>query len=313
MDAFFENYSILKSLGNQKKRKFGEVFLVHEKETSNYFVLKRIIKTPTNSSIVSRLRKEATFNFQQKGLPSVKELIETNEQIILLKSFIPGETLDLYWKKIKRKNRIDTWKKIMDGLSESFNTLKDQGIVHCDIKPSNILIEEDGNTFHVHILDFGMAIRMSDIEITPTLFPLGYAAPELILNHLSSVDHTTDLFSLGIISWQLFDGKIPLSHPNPSIFTNLQITYPLPNSSNLPKGLFPILSKMCFKHSFSIPPNQLLIKEVELSLKNASKKRYQSLPEIINEFEKIDSTRNLSSFVNQLIKVFSKTKIKRKQ
>lgn len=311
MDSFLENYSIIKSLGNQKKRKFGDVFLIQEKETLTYFVLKKIFKTSTNSAILSRLKKEATFTFQQNGLPYIKELIETNEQILLLKPFIPGETLDQYWKKVKRKDQLNSWKKIVLGLTESFETLKNQGIVHCDLKPSNILIEENETVFQVHILDFGMAIRITEIEMTPTLFPLGYAAPELILNHLSSVDHTTDLFSLGIISWQLFDGRIPLSHPNPSIFTNLQITHPLPNSSNLPKGLFPILSNMCFKHSFSIPPNRLLIEEVEHLLKNACEKRYQSLTEIIKEFEKIDSTPSfsLSRFTNRLIKIFSKTKI----
>lgn len=291
------NYSILKRLGNQKKRKFGEVFLLQNNRTQEFVVLKHVKKNENTLSIADRLKKEATFSFDQKGLPQTIDLIETDNEIFLLKPYINGITLDEYWKKIKPRSRFKIWKEIILGLRDLFNTLKEKRIVHCDIKPSNILIEENNNILQIHILDFGMAVRMSEIKKTKTLFPLGYAAPELILNHLSSIDHTTDLFSLGIVSWQLFNGTLPLSHANPSVFTNLQITHPLPNSSGLPKNLFPILSKMCHKHSFSVPPNQLYIHEVENLLKDACKERYQSLDEVI---EAINSIKPSRSFIRNL-------------
>lgn len=286
------NYSILKRLGNQKKRKFGEVFLIQNNTTQELIVLKSVQKNENTFHITDRLRKEATFKFDQKGLPHTINLIETANELFLLRPYVNGITLDEYWKKIKHRNRFKIWKEIILGLRDLFNTLKENKIVHCDIKPSNILIEENNNTLQIHILDFGMAVRMSGIEKTKTLFPLGYAAPELILNHLSSIDHTTDLFSLGIVSWQLFNGTLPLSHANPSVFTNLQITHPLPNSSGLPKNVFPILSKMCHKHLFSIPPNQLYIHEVENLLKDACKKRYQSLDEVIEAINSIKPSRS---------------------
>lgn len=296
MNIDLQGYSILKRLGNQKKRKFGDVFLIQNDRTQELMVLKNVLKKDSTHTITDRLRKEATFNFNQKGLPQTIDLIETDDQISLLRHYVNGITLDEYWKKIKRSNRFLVWKEIIFGLTNIFNTLKENGIVHCDIKPSNILLEENNSKLQIHIIDFGMAIRMSEIQNTPTLFPLGYAAPELILNHLKSINHTSDLFSLGIVSWQLFSGILPLSHPNPSIYTNLQITHPLPNTRNLPKGVYPILSKMCHKHSFSLPPNQLQFQEVDKLLKEACRDRYQSLEEVIEAINAIQPSRSFLEY-----------------
>ncbi|MFM7661366.1 MAG: hypothetical protein ACKO6A_01735, partial [Bacteroidota bacterium] len=107
----------------------------------------------------------------------------------------------------------------------------------------------------------------------------------------SIVNHGSDLFSLGICMYFLYSGKIPLSHPNPSVFTNLQITHPLINDAGIPKKLFDLISKICVKHSFRLPPNQLPDNEVIDSLIDAQKMRIQDIRQIEKELSEISEKK----------------------
>ena len=91
--------------------------------------------------------------------------------------------------------------------------------------------------------------------------------------------------------YNLSSGKLPLSHPNPSIFTNLQITHPLLNDADIPKKLFELISKICIKHSFRLPPNQLTEEEVNQSLISAQNKRIRSIEEIEKELNEINEQK----------------------
>jgi serine/threonine protein kinase len=130
---------------------------------------------------------------------------------------------------------------------------------------------------------------------------LGFAAPELLLNRLSIVNQSTDIYALGILIWRLYTGELPLTHPNPSIFTNLQLTHPLPNDSSIPKRLFPILEKMTVKHQFQLPPNKMGRNEVDELLSKAMLQRYTNLTEVLNDIQEMISKR---SFLPK--KIFSK-------
>ena len=291
-----EKYRIVNVLGNQAVRKFGTVSLIEDTKTGQKKVLKQLILNVQNQHIAQRLEREASFNFQSEGLPRITEFEKTDGEIMLIKEYIEGITLDVYWQTIPRKQRLDQLIKILKALSPLFHRLKEEQIVHCDIKPSNILIEKKDDSIICHLIDFGMAIRQEEDKDFKLLFPLGYAAPELILNRLELLDHTSDLYALGIAIWKLFTGTLPLTHPNPSIFTNLQLTYPLPDHSNLPKGLYPILQKMCDKHQFKTAPNRMKMEEVDSLLRKAQWNRYQNLQEIIDDLKKIQQKKSWWSF-----------------
>jgi len=286
-----EKYRIVNVLGNQTVRKFGSVYLVEDKATGQQGVMKTLVNNAQNLHIAERLEREASFNFRSRGLPGVVEFEHTENEITLIKEYVQGIPLDDYWQTIPRKQRMDQLVNILKALTPLFQVLNEEQIVHCDIKPSNILIEKKEDSISCHLIDFGMAIRCNENKHFKLLFPLGYAAPELILNRLELLDHTSDLYALGIAIWKLFTGSLPLTHPNPSIFTNLQLTYPLPDHSDLPKGLYPILQKMCYKHQFKTAPNRMKIEEVDLILRKAQQSRYQTLQEIIADLEKIPHKR----------------------
>lgn len=296
MSNLSEKYSIIKPLGGQSKRKFGAVYLVQNKLTLEFAVLKSLVKTEINFQLQARLLKESTFSFNTLGLPQTIDFFESESEIIVLKNYSEGMSLDEYWKTIKSRKRIQVFQVILPKLIYLLQILAEQKIVHCDLKPSNIIVHEENGQIEVTLIDFGMALRTDEENQRQTLFPLGYAAPELLLNKLEIIDQRTDQFSLGIIIWKLFTDKLPLSHPNPSVFTNLQLTHPLPDHVELPKGYYPILLKMCNKHQFKTAPNLISQEEILNRLSEGINGRFNNYDEILLSFQAIPIRRNIFGF-----------------
>lgn len=284
-------YKIVQKIGDQKKRKFGKVFLVRHIHSGADAIMKVVFKNETNEHLLERLRQEATFTFETKGLPRILEFSESENEILIIKEFQKGIPLLEFWAKIKSRDRLKTLVVILEELQSIFVHLKENNIVHCDLKPSNILVSRVKEEINVEIIDFGLALNITRAEKRKILFPLGYAAPELILNHLDIIDQRTDIFSLGILIWRMFNGKLPLTNPNPSVFTNLQITHPLPDCPELNKEANSVLAKMCYKHVFKTSPNNMPPEEVKILLSDAMDHRYNDLQEIIDAFKIISERK----------------------
>jgi len=280
-------YRILKELGSQKKRKFGNVYLVEHKETGQKAVLKHVNKDSVKEIILERLRSEASFDFDAKGLPKTYYFEENETELVLLKEYFEGIPLDLFWNQVNRKDRLTVLKSLFHELVPLFQQLKEDSIAHCDLKPSNIIFKKTENGLSVAIIDFGMAVRYPCTEKRTILFPLGYAAPELVLNELELIDQRSDFYSLGIIIWRLFENKLPLMHPNPSVFTNLQLNHPTPDGDSIPKSLMKLISEMTSKYAFERPPNQLEPNERVEKLKIGINNRPANFAEIVEKMEAV--------------------------
>jgi serine/threonine protein kinase len=242
------------------------------------------MKNPHNTLEQERLRSEASFSFQKEGLPVICDIFEDENSIQVVKKYEAGIPLNEFLSDLTPRKRRTVLGQLLPLIADLLGSIHEQKILHLDIKPSNILVEKLENSCRVALIDFGMAIRMDQLEERKTLFPLGYAAPELVLNQLHCCDKTSDYFSLGITIWHCLTGKLPLYHSNPSVFTNLQINHPLPESSLIPKKPHELLAKLCAKYSFEIPPNQLSETEMIKRLDKAKKERYQDLMDFINDW-----------------------------
>jgi len=284
-----DKYKITSKLS--EGRKFGTIYLGEEISSQQKVVIKALKKNGNNTTAVQQLSNEALFTFSVPGLPHILEKIETESEILVIKSFEQGIPLNEFWKKIKKRDRINFLIALFQKLNILLSSLYDNQILHLDLKPGNILIEGTTEDFEVKIIDFGLAINKAALPERTILFPLGYAAPELILNRLDLADERTDLFALGICMFVLYTEKLPLSHPNPSIYTNLQITHPIPSSPAIPKELFRIIEKMTHKYQFAKPPNHLPENELTSSLIEGMDGRYSDLSSVISELQKIRQKR----------------------
>ncbi len=296
------NFNIIEELGGQKNRKFSSIFLVQRKSDQEKYVLKCVEKKAHTILQQEKLRLESQFQGNEPFLQKTIDCWEDSQSIYLLKEYFVGEPLDSWWNK-QNTPKLERIKFLIAGLTPAFNYLKENKIAHNDIKPSNILATSRNGKTEFILIDFGLAFYFPKTDNQQVLFALGYSSPELILSKKSIVNHSSDIFSLGIVFFQLWSGKIPLTHPNPTVFTNLQITHPLTNSDSIPDKLFQIIAEMCVKHQFRLPPNQLPENEVKHALINAQNQRYHSINEIIDEINKIE----LVPWWKFLVKIFSKS------
>lgn len=279
-----EKYKILEQIDAGKKRKFAHIFLTENKISGVKSILKTVQKTENNQVIQDRLRKEAEFSFIVDGLPETLDFFESDSEIFLFKSFQTGITLSDYLDQFRSKEKTQKLFGVLEKMEPILEHLHQNKIYHLDIKPGNIIVDSS-KEIRVSLIDFGLALKRNEAETRKTLFPLGFAAPELLMNQLELVDERTDYFSMGITCWTCLQGKMPLIDPNPSITTNLQLTYPLPSLDSKYRVFSEVLQKMAAKYQFTVPPNKLNPEELKTALQKGMNKRYASYSEFISDFE----------------------------
>lgn len=274
MEVWKDKFTLVRQLSRKQSKRFGESFLLEENDSKKLVVFK--LSEKSNLIGYQQLKNESKFTFLQKGLPTILDRFENETQFGIYKKYEEGETLDQFWKGLKRSKRKEKLKEIVANLGPLFRHFKEQNITHADIKPENIIVlEKDGN-LECALIDFGLAFDRTNVPERKTLFQMGYAPPELILNRLDCVDQSTDIFSLCLVIYKLWTGKLPLSSPHPAMMTQLQITYPIEKAWKIPKKLWEVLEKGLVKHQFKLPANKMTKDEVKVALKEANIKRYSN-------------------------------------
>lgn len=136
---------------------------------------------------------------------------------------------------------------VFRGLLSGISVLHDQGYIHRDIDPSNIIITSNGD---VKLIDFGIAKKIDDLATTDKQLTTDgqftgkvcYAAPELVLGDLKHQSYTTDIYALGITLFQLATGHLPFEGPADEV-RKKQLNNKLPLKEIGDKALRNIISK----------------------------------------------------------------------
>lgn len=204
-------YKILRLIGEGG---MGVVWLAENIKNKEQVAIK-IIKEKFRSKQVKNLlffKKEADI-LQGLEHPQVGKLIEfdfSDSHFFIVMEYIEGVTLHEYLDKESHFD-IDVFFDIAIQISEIFNYIHSLNILHCDIKPNNIILQQKNNKLVVKILDFGIA-RLLPLEgtvFTRSIGTCSYLSPEQSGFLRRKVDHRSDLYSIGIIFYHMLAGVLP--------------------------------------------------------------------------------------------------------
>ena len=203
-----------------------------------------------NAQIKERFRNEAKLmaSLDHANITKVLDFDEQPQQLSIVMEYLNGEDLN---EKIKRNGALPEKEVValFQQILSAFQYAHEKGIVHRDIKPSNIFILPDGR---VKILDFGIAKLFGQgNEMTQTGTQMGtpiYMSPEQVKAD-KSIDHRSDIYSLGVTMFYALNGKPPYNSDTDSQFDifNKIVYEPLPVLS-MSVDFTELISKACNKN-----------------------------------------------------------------
>jgi serine/threonine protein kinase/tetratricopeptide (TPR) repeat protein len=265
---FAGRYQIIEELG---RGGMGKVYRALDKKLNEEVALKLIKpEIASDKKTLERFSNELKIarKISHRNIGRVYEMMEEKGTHFITMEYVPGEDLKSF---IRRSGRIDipkvlfTGMQVCDGLAEAHK----QGVVHRDLKPSNIMIDKQGDA---RIMDFGIARLLKAKGITGAGMMIGtpeYMSPEQVES--KEVDQRSDIYSLGIILYEMVTGQVPFEGDTPFSVGMKQ------------KGETPPDPKQI---NAQIPDelNSLILK----CLEKAKEQRYQSAGEVRSELERIE-------------------------
>jgi serine/threonine protein kinase len=244
--SVFGQYRIIDSLG---RGGMASVFRAHEAALDRFVALKVLpAEFLHEESFAARFEREAKVVAKLEHPNIIPIFAFGIEQGIPWMSMrlISGGSLSgpLKAGQITRERAVQIIRAVADGLTYAHA----HGVVHRDIKPQNILVDEHGG---VYLADFGIA-RMVEggASITRTGLVSGtpqYMAPEQATGQ--PVDHRVDIYALGIVAYELFTGAAPFTADTPVAVLLKQVSapIPIPSSEHVPEALLGPLMKCLAK------------------------------------------------------------------
>ena len=220
-----------------------------------YFVIMELLEGVTLYDLMQGNNSDATGN----TIPAVKKLHD---------SYI-----------VDKENTIQT---IISKTLRGVKALHNEGYIHRDIDPSNIMITSDG---HIKLIDFGICKKIntlgtSDKNLTATGLFMGkvdYASPELIIGDVQHQDKSTDIYALGILLFQLCTGHLPYTgSDNEILLAHMRKKLPIKDLKNSP-----------FK--------KIIIKATQKS----QSARYENAEQMLEDVESIDFSKK--SYTKEII------------
>lgn len=163
---------------------------------------------------IRRFHKEAKAiaSLSHPNIVNIYDFGINNDRAFLVMEYVEGQTLkDIITQKgaLSSAETAEIGRQICLGVAEAHR----KGIVHKDIKPHNILIEKNGN---VKVADFGIAQAIDNNTITHNKGILGsahYFSPEQAKGE--QLDYKTDIYSIGVVLYEMVTGKVPFTGDNP--------------------------------------------------------------------------------------------------
>lgn len=268
--TFARRYDIIEELG---KGGMGRVYRVFDKKIDEEIAFKLIKpETAADEETIKRFSNELKLarRIAHRNVCKMYELMEDEGAHFITMEYVQGEDLKSM---IRMTGMLEigrvlcVGKQICDGFTEAHGL----GVVHRDLKPTNIMIDKAGN---VKIMDFGIVRSLRERGITGSSVLIGtpeYMSPEQA--EAKEVDHRSDIYSLGIILYEMATGRVPFEGDT-ALSIAMKHKGELPKN---PKELNP-----------NIPDD--LSGVILKCLEKVKAKRYQTAADVRSELEKIEKS-----------------------
>lgn len=132
---------------------------------------------------------------------------------------------------------------ILRDVASALDYAHEQGIIHRDVKPSNIMIKADG---HATLMDFGLALNVPEGTIGNTFGSVHYIAPEQAISSAQAVPQS-DLYSLGVVLYEMLTGRVPFDDVSAMSVALKHISDPPPPPSTLNDKITPQIEEVVTK------------------------------------------------------------------
>lgn len=221
-----------------------------------------------DEKFVSRFKVEArsAASLGHSNIVNIYDVGEEGRTHFIVMEYLEGETLKEHINNTGRLNNQDIMR-IGLGIASALDHAHKNHIIHRDIKPQNIMLTPDGK---VKVMDFGIARVATDstIEISEnTTGSVHYIAPEQARGGYQ--DHRSDIYSLGIIIYEMATGTVPFDGDSAVNVALQQIHEPLPDPSVLNENI-----------------DANIVRIIEKATTKKTRDRYQNAQEIISDIKK---------------------------
>jgi serine/threonine protein kinase len=245
----------------------GEVYLAEDTKLDRKVALKflplHLCQDPECRARFTR-EAQAAAKLDHPNIVAVHEVSEFQGRPFFAMQHVEGETLKevIAGKPLPLDRIIEIGIQVSDGLRAAH----EKGITHRDIKPSNILIDSNGRA---RIVDFGLASVLGTSQLTKTgstLGTIGYMSPEQVRG--DKVDHRTDLFSFGVVLYEMITGHLPFRGEHEAT-----IMYALVHAE----------PQLLSRYRTDVPPHVALV--VSTCMQKDRAMRYQTIQELISDLK----------------------------
>ncbi|NLK93799.1 MAG: Stk1 family PASTA domain-containing Ser/Thr kinase [Clostridiales bacterium] len=265
-------YEILEKIGE------GGMSTVYKARCNklNRYVAVKILKNEfaDNEDVVKKFKIEATAiaTLSDNNIVNVLDVGSQDKINYIVMEFVKGKTLKEVIKQYGSLN-YETTLSVGIQIARALECAHKNGIIHRDVKPQNILVTEEGL---VKVTDFGIAKSSSSATLTTTTTIMGsahYFSPEQAKG--SVVDVRTDLYSFGVVLYEMATGKLPFEGDSPVTIAlkhiQEEVVPPKSINSKIPDSL-----------------NDLIMK----AMAKEPDKRYQTAKEMLGDLQKIKDNPN---------------------
>lgn len=219
----------------------------------------------------------AIARLHHPNIVGVYQFGDTDELYYMAMTFIEGRDLRQIIKQTQRENKVLSHAQIlrvMRDIAAALDYAHGQGVIHRDVKPSNIMVTRDGG--HCILTDFGLALRTQEGTIGNTFGSVHYIAPEQAVSSAQSVPQS-DLYSLGVVLYEMITGRVPFDDTSAMSVALKHISDPPPPASTINPDVAPAIDAMLNRALDKQPtrryPNgRMFVQALEAALDSSAQK-----------------------------------------